>query len=47
MTKYVWLIPNMAQEAPLTGFPNVPIVQAGDGGLWVPVYIYIDKEKKE
>lgn len=40
-----WFIPQTTDDEPLNGFPTVPTVRADDGGLWVPVFIYVNKEQ--
>ncbi len=40
-----WVTTPISEEEPMNGFPDVPLVKAGDGGMWVPVYIYIPKEE--
>jgi len=32
-------------DAPLDGFPEVPLVVSGTGGTWVPVYIHVPKTR--
>jgi hypothetical protein len=41
-----WSACPLEVAAPLDGFPVVPLVQAGDGGLWVPIYVYVSKETR-
>lgn len=41
-----WHIPHVIPGEPLDGFPEVPAVRAGDGGLWVPVYVYLPKKEE-
>ncbi len=40
-----WNVAPLPDMAPLNGFPLVPLVAAGDGGMWVPVYVYVTKEE--
>ena len=42
---YDWSVPKIREDIePLKAFPVSEIVQAGYGGFWVPVYIYIEKK---
>lgn len=36
-----WSLPRIKGAEPLEAFPEVPLVKAGDGGTWVPIYIYL------
>jgi hypothetical protein len=42
-----WVVTNVEDVDPVTAFPKVPIVAAGDGGLWVPVFIYVEAKKDD
>jgi hypothetical protein len=40
-----WFAPKIREDIePLKAFPVSEVVQAGDGGFWVPVYIYVEKD---
>lgn len=42
-----WVVPPIREGKPLDGLPELPVVHAGDGGIWVPVYIYLKGRKKK
>lgn len=39
-----WMLAPLGNRI-LNAMPDCPVVRAGDGGIWVPVYVYISRRK--
>lgn len=40
-----WSTAPLALAEPRSSFQTTSVVKAGDGGLWVPIYVYVANEE--